>query len=474
MSPSQNLPKILSPTLHLYHYVLRNGLNDRPETVSDRRNFFTKNLTEITSHLTSKSGKRADEFVRLVPPEQDLSPSGSLLDLTDVPDESLKSNSDRLYLETGIRLSRLAVRRLNDTYLLRFTSYVSSTEGSQSLKFFAILSEHIARLPIELGQTAILAGIIPEIEYNLQDIPLIAAECLTGYFGTPIDPKHLITTTFLGSPFCIYFQPVTVQTFNEFSIESLHLTAVFLYKDSQTEQTADKIYNIFQDMLLSYHKINFFHSQSLALKKILSQQYEKIERLTEDYAQQKWDKESLKKLPQQSLEYYKQLSFLSDQAKTVGINLRNYRECIKQIEQHTQQPMPAFFTEFQQDADYYLEQMKATIGFLSPGLQLYDKLMLSVQTQVSIDDEALQTQQSQRQVKLGQLLTGSCAAIAIGQILTPAITVSVSENYIDKEQPQQTSATSLWIGAILTIVLSLLSGWLVSRWVYQWFTKDKF
>jgi len=153
------------------------------------------------------------------------------------------------------------------------------------------------------------------------------------------------------------------------------------------------------------------------------------------------------------------------------VNLQNYQECLKQIEQETQQPMPAFFQDFPSEADYYLQQIKTTIGFLSPGLQLYEQLMLTVQTQVSIDDEELQTKQSLQQQKLGQLLTGSCAAIAIGQILSPAITASVSHYYIDKNQPQPPSVGSLWVGGFLTIILSLLSGWLVSRLVYRWFTK---
>ncbi len=51
----------------------------------------------------------------------------------------------------------------------------------------------------------------------------------------------------------------------------------------------------------------------------------------------------------------------------------------------------------------------------------------------------LQKQQSDQQQKLGQLLTGSCAAIAVGQILTPAITQSVSQYYIDKNPSQPPS-----------------------------------
>ena len=476
MSNSQNLNnlKITSPRLHFYHYVLRNGLNEPDEKLKERRDLFRKNLHELASHLTSRSGKKAAEFVRLIPLEKDLLPSGSLLDLTQVPDECKKPNSDRLYLETGTRYSRLAARCLNDTYLLRFTSYVPSKEGEQSLKLFANLSEHISTLPVELGQTAILAGIIPETDYQKTEIAEIAAECLTQYFCHTIQPEEVTESEFLGSPFCIYWQPVPVPTFPQFSLKSIHLAAVFLYKDAETEAKANTFYNILQDMLLSYHKIHFFHSQSLALKKILSQKYENIERLAENYAQEKWDKESLKTLPQQSLEYYKGLSALSDQEKTLAVNLHNYRECLKQIEQYSQQSMPDFFQNFQSEADYYLQQIKTSIGFLSPGLPLYEKLMLSVQTQVSIDDEKLQTQQSVQQQKLGQLLTGCGAAIAIGQILSPAITTSVSHYYVDKNQPQSPSVPSLWLGGFLTIILSLSSGWLVSRLVYQWFTKQKF
>ncbi len=39
MTTSQ-LPKILSPTLHFYHYVLRNGLNDSDERVKSSTGLF--------------------------------------------------------------------------------------------------------------------------------------------------------------------------------------------------------------------------------------------------------------------------------------------------------------------------------------------------------------------------------------------------------------------------------------------------
>ena len=255
-------------------------------------------------------------------------------------------------------------------------------------------------------------------------------------------------------------------------MESIHLMGVILYENVEVETNADKFYNILQAMLLSYHKINFFYSQSRALKLLISHQYKKIEQLTEDYSNTKWNKESLKQLPHQSLEFYKKLSFLSDQEKTLRANLHNYRRCLQQIEEHTKEKFSGFLAEFVNDANYYLKQIQTTLGFMRPGLQLYDKLMFSVQTQVSIDDERIQKQQSDQQQKLGQLLTGSCAAIAVGQILNPAITVSVSQYYIDKDPAELPSVTSLWLGGFLTIILSISSGWLVSRLVYRWFTKE--
>ncbi|MBO0351186.1 hypothetical protein J0895_19330 [Phormidium pseudopriestleyi FRX01] len=476
---TSQLPKLLCPTLHFYHYVLRNGLNDSDEQLKARRDYFTKNLYEITSHLTSKKGENAGGFVRLISPEQDWSPSGSLLDLTleAIPDDCKRTNSDRLYLQTGTSTSRIGVWRLNDTYLLRFTRYISSAEGQQSLKTFGDLGDHLCNLPIELGQTAILAGIIPQNEY--QDNPSIdiAAECLSQYCGE--DPKlispRLIDTNFLGSPFYLYPKSVKAKTLNDFPVQSTHLMGVILYPNVEAEKKANKFYNVLQDMLLSYHKIDFFYSQSLALKKLVGQQYKEIEQLTEDYANTNWNKESLKKLPHDSLEYYKKLSFLSDQKETIRVNLHNYRGCLKQIEEDKDigEKLEGFLANFVNDAEHYLEQIQTTIGFMSPGLKLYDKLMLSVQTQVSIDDERIQKKQSDQQQKLGQLLTGSCAAIAVGQILTPAITLSVSQYYIDKDPSQPPSVTSLWVGGFLTIILSLLSGWVVSQLVYRWFTQPE-
>jgi hypothetical protein len=451
--------------------VLRNSINERPEALENRRNFFSDNLQKLAAHLTTSTGKSASNFVKLVPIEQDFAPSGTVLDLTSIPTECLKPNDDRLYLDTGIIRSRLAARRLNDTYLLRFTSYVPSVHQEQPLPVFANLGEHIASLPLELGQTVILAAVLPTSQYSLSDIPSIAAECLKNYYGTPIDPDKLIVNEFLGSPFCIYAKPITLKQFNEYTVETIHLACVFLYKDQATEQQADKVYRIFQDMLLSYHKIHFFHSQSIALKKILAKQYEAIERLTEEYTKQKWDSQSLKKLPQESLEYYKRLSFLEDQAKTIQVNQSNYQQCIQQIEQQTGQNVPKFFAEFEKEIGFYLEQMEANIGFLSPGIQLYEKLMLSVQTQVSIDESAYQNKREEQQAQLGQILAGVGAAIGVGQIMNPPITTTISQ-YLDKGK-NQPSLSSSWLGAGLTIILSILAGYYISLVVYRWFIKPK-
>ncbi len=60
---------------------------------------------------------------------------GNLLDLKwqEIPEECKEENENFLFLETGIITSRLALYRLNDTYLLRFTSYIPpSEEGLQA------------------------------------------------------------------------------------------------------------------------------------------------------------------------------------------------------------------------------------------------------------------------------------------------------------------------------------------------------
>ncbi|MGL4498078.1 MAG: hypothetical protein ACRCU2_03365, partial [Planktothrix sp.] len=448
---SSQFPKIECPTVNFYHYELRNGFNDSDETIKERRDCFTKNLEKITSHLTSKHNKIAAEFVRLISVEKDVSPLGSLLDLDlkEIPEdckeipEDLKKNKDKqnddcLYLQTGTSTSRLGVWRLNDTYLLRFTRYIPSEKGPQDLETFGYLCDHLCNLPIELGQTVILAGIISPTSYEKDKINKIAAECLSHYCGgSELILPNLIKTNFLGSPFFYVYtnKEGTVQELNDFTIESTRLIGVIFYQNAEAQTKANKFDDILQNMLLSYHKINFCHSQSRDLKLLLSDQYQEIEQLTEDFSNTNWNKDSLKHLPHQALEFYQDLSFLSDQEKTLRANLHNYRECIKQIEKHTKEKLSGFLADFVNEANYYLKQIQTTIGFMRPGLQLYDKLMLAVQTQVSIDDEKIQKQQSDQQQKLGQLLTGSCAAIAVGQILTPAITLSVSQ-YIDKDPSQ--------------------------------------
>ncbi|GAA6617560.1 hypothetical protein [Scytonema sp. NUACC26] len=455
--------KVVSPTLHLYHYMLRNGINESPDVVQKRRKFFNENLKKIASHLITSTGRNGEDIVRLIPLEKEY--YGTVLDFDNVPPECRQLNNDRLYFESGIIHSRLAARRFNDTYFLRLTRYVPSVQGEQPLELFANLGEHLNHLDVELGQTVILAGILTS---QSQSTDAIAAECLSHYYSKTISTKELIVNEFLDCPFYIYPQTVTLNQVGEDFIESKKLACVFLYKDEQVENQANTVYNILQNLLLSYHKIHYFYSQSQILKKILAKQYEAIEHLTSDYAQRKWDRLSLLKLPQESLDYFKRLSFLEDQARLVEVHQSNYRECLEQLEQKTGHKAAVFFTDFEKDIAFYLEQMKANIGFLSPGVQLYEKLMLSVQTQVSISEDAIRD----RQAKLGQLFTGLGAAIAIGQIISQPMTSTLSL-YFDKGK-NQPSVTSLWLGALLTVILSIMVGYAISVQFYQRFTKDRF
>ena len=83
-----NVPnsKIISPTLHLYYYVLCNSMNERLERQQERWQTFNNNLQKIASHLTSCTGINAQEFIRLVPLESEFSiaPSNSILDFDNV------------------------------------------------------------------------------------------------------------------------------------------------------------------------------------------------------------------------------------------------------------------------------------------------------------------------------------------------------------------------------------------------------
>lgn len=460
MSPSQanSTSKVLCPTLHLYLYEVRNSINDSPETIDSQLSVFQETLKKLASDLDMSSGKAID-IIKFV--KDDPEPYQTLLDFSQI--NNAKHSNNVLDLDYSDVKRQLVANRLNDTYFLRFTSYISDEQPLVRLEY---LSKGISTLKSQLGKTVILAVNLEKV----QDLTTkdIANECLKQYYPKDknIEIKEIKDQKFLDSDFFIYQESQEIDTQSKYKIEVSNLICVWLYKNSAQEDQANEIYTILNEFLLAYHKITFCYSQSIALKEILSDQYQKIEDLT-DKNPKDWNDPAIITLPQDSLEYYKKLYFLQDQSRTIKINFENYQTLLKKIQKVGN--VPELFTEFEQKIESYQKQIESSIGFLTPGLQLYEKLMLSVQTQVSIQEAAVQ----KGQAKLGQLLTGSCAAIAIGQILAPAITTSISQNYIDKDNLAQPSVSSLWLGAFLTIILSILSGWLVSSWVYQWFTKEK-
>ena len=469
-TPNNTDIKLLSPTLHCYYYVLQNSLNDSPESLTERRKIFSDNLKELSENLKIELGKNNDDLVKSIPLKPDILGSGSLLDFEMISPDYYKPNDDRLYINYGMFKNRLAVRCLNDTYFLRFTRYISNQDGVQSLKQFYHLREPISNLETQLGKTVILAGILPE---SVSSSTEMAAACLNYYYNFPVEgedsiqAENLIENEFLGSKFYIYKKMVIAEQVKEYTVESIELVCVFLYANEETEKKADKVYQLLPELLLSYHKIYFFNSQSLILKKLLNQKYEILERQTEKSHPIQNKLTLIRNLPQESLNYYKRLSFLEDQQRTISINSTNYDNIIKNIEQKIDDKMPDFFVEAQKDFKFYSDQIESNINFLRPGIELYEKLMLSVQTEVSLDQATIQ----ERQAKLGQLLTGSGAAIAIGQILNTPITLTVSK--LLDENSTQPSINSLWLGSLLTILLSVIAGYEISKRVYQWFIKDK-
>ncbi|MEL4896904.1 hypothetical protein, partial [Crocosphaera sp. Alani8] len=269
-------------------------MNEDSKTRQEKRNTFTKNLEKITSHLSSETGKNAKDFVNLVSFDSNFSslPSKSILDFSHVPSECQQFEDGLLDLKTNIFCSFLGVFLLNDTYLLRLTNYIPTEEGQKPLNSFSNLSEYVNDLQLELGQTIILAGILPE-QTTSEENNLIANHCLSEYYNQAIDPKNIISNEFLGCPFYIYPQKVKVQQPDNYIVDSVKLVCVFLYKSEDIESKADDIYPIFQDLLLSYHKINFFYAQSRILKNRLEQQYKDIECLTEEYTKQPWNRQAL-------------------------------------------------------------------------------------------------------------------------------------------------------------------------------------
>ncbi len=453
--------KILSPTLHFYSYVLRQGFNETDETLNRRRQLFNENLQKIAAILKTGTDETAANFVKLLPPEEELiSPLGTVLDLTKVPAEYLKQNSDRLYFKTGLINSRLAARCLNDTYFLRLTRYLPSARGPQFLDSFEKLAEGVNNLQIELGQTAILAGIL-DGKYSKEEKRAIAATCLSKFCGSEVSPEALTANEFLGSQFYFYPQPVTVKLFNELPVEAVKLTCVFLYENETTERQADKVYRTFQNLLWSYHKIHHFYSQSLLLKKLLGKEYASLERLTEEYAENKLNSKAWQELPYNYLEYQKQLSFLGDQLQLVEVNSSNYGECLRQMEKDTGEKAPPFLAEFEEINRFYREQMKSNIAFMKPAIAIFEKLMLSVQTQVNLEEAETRQKQLRQQAKLGQIIAGVGSAIALLQILAPLLAATLPPSPIN-----------FWLAAGGSLVASVGVGFGIGAIAFRWLRDD--
>lgn len=58
---------------------------------------------------------------------------------------------------------------------------------------------------------------------------------------------------------------------------------------------------------------------------------------------------------------------------------------------------------------------------MKPAIAIFEKLMLSLQTQVNLEEAETRQKQLRQQAKLGQIIAGVGSAIALLQILTPLL-----------------------------------------------------
>ena len=227
-----------------------------------------------------------------------------------------------------------------------------------------------------------------------------------------------------------------------------------------------KIYKIYQDSRESYTQTRQLYSQ-------LEKKMQGYPSLTADASQKLANlKELLNKMPEDAVNYTRNLRDLTAHHTAIDTNTRNYRICLDRIQ--AKGNIPQFWENSDRTFRQWQEQLKIDIDYLTPGENLFSRTIDTIRGTVEIEqvecDRANEINTQARQEKLEYLIAFVGTALAVSgvssQVATNPSKIIYTQLY-HKQPPVLTdlglSSLDLLIHIILGIIIALPVGKLLKR-----------
>ncbi|WP_375472712.1 hypothetical protein [uncultured Nostoc sp.] len=444
---------LIYPTIDLFVYDLQQGLGQTDEQINQNRHYFWRKIQpdlnkdyekvkddDLLKQLATLEKTEADYVELLVPEKQ----------------ESFQPDIAGYYYAL----------QLGDTYTLQVDSGVTDYLGKPISKFQDIKQNIESRTHHQkgkIGQTWFVWGQLEKI-YNPEEIRAIAQQCYTQInpnFQGQIALQN--QSSFLGaSAFEVWEQPSDWANEENFK-DSLHILICLFPPQQSLENIKKSIANIYFDLIRIFcyrHKILWAYHQSRKLKSRIKKDFNEVQETVKkirDLGQQlnngRLNLEELQKTLTDTLtilsQYAINLSYLDDQARTIKVNLNNYKKRLEKISRENSNSQLQSMQQFGEfSADKYLLQIKTDYINLSPGLTLLQNLISTIQGTIDI-------YQAKSDRNLENFIGSAGIGLATSQI---ASSVLVAQYPPNSKTPFFLTTAFLW--SIFAGVLTSIIAWI--------------
>lgn len=475
---------LIYPTIDLYLYDLRHGLGQDAATLKQNDWDFLAKLppylrNDINSPEISQQTKWKQEVLAVLRGRNGLPPPTSE-NPSSVTTEMMEWDTEFLELLTGqIEPLQLPAAedpkyegyyypvQLGDTYALLVDASVRDRTSPTSLENIASLTELIATKIIEnrggsLGQTWFVSAQLPwEVNTEL-DIEAIALECyrllLEKLEKQPEwKEKPQGRGEFLGGKLFEWNQPnlKDIPSAKPFKLDEQANPHVLiaLYRSSAAAERAGNFIEDWMRLFCYRHKILWAYAQSRRVKGELQNGFAQIQDYIGNFKTEKYKGFSFAQLAQKLGEaenlfsdYAINLSYLEFQMRTIEVNLHNYRQRRKELEQKASGEGLPFDLKWLEDfpryaSEQYLRQIRKDCENLSGGLKLLgiavDLIRTDVQVKEARRDRAFQN-------TLGIVGAGLAAASVTASISGQFPNVVAPVTLVKSEEAKATVEQNLW------------------------------
>jgi len=370
---------IIYPTLDLFLYDLRNGLGESQADIEQNRIQFQKKLpASVHPILFQKDNYFEVEY-------QELLPKVHPFETPSEPD-SLQG----YYYPV----------RLGDTYGLILDCSINNQTQPQPAQSFATLKTEIEQRShgetATIGQSWIMSGWLPHPESQNPDA--IAKACYQslmphGNWQQDLEGQgqFLGATIYELKRYRLVMKEDTDIT-NLANLQDNQHILIILYPDRSAAETAAHFYDDWLRLFCYRNKILWAYSQSRLLKQTIKHHFAAIEAGRKSIHLARSQRREFDKV-RQHLEqtqdilnrYTINLNQLDFQARTIDINLSNYKKRVARIAKQSDSDL-AFLDEFSElVTDKYLLQIHKDTENLERGLRLLEDTINAIRSRVELD-----------------------------------------------------------------------------------------